>query len=830
MDRKKSIGYDAEKIKSAAAGREIEILERVAGIPAAILDHPKREHPCPKCGGKTRCRLIDAETGAVHCSHCFSDKCGDFIAAVGWMRDADYNESLRLIGEYLDVTPQRKAENGKKPADRKPPAAVTSWKADATPNEQAIGDWCKNHKPGTALGGVLRCQGTTGFYNREPSLGLPMFGADLETVTGWACYHLDGTPIDGKKIINAAGSKSGTIGTIDVLRRLTKDCVVYKVEGPSDAIALADAIPESKRGTVAVFANACGANENPDKPPYRELVESIAEAGCEFIIIGDNDETGESGVAKWREYAAQKGCKTWTVALPETVFDVPVNDVRDFFLTGGRFAELDALARPFSETSAGRSSLEWEPFPCDTFPKLLQNYIVESAAALNIDPAYVGPFTLAAVASAVGSAFWIELRRGWKEPAIIWPVIVAASGSGKSPGLSAAIEPLRILQNESDRQYKKEAADHETEQAIYQADFAKWKHERHKNPQAQPPEKPVSPMVKTYLADDTTPEALVEIVEENPFGICLPKDELAGWIGSFDAYRGGKVSKDLAFWLSMHNGQPCRINRKTGKKLAVASTPNVNVCGGIQIGMLRKILTENEHYFDSGLAARLLFAMPPDRPQYWTEAVVADSTRFLYQGIIKTIIGMRTGDEFLRPDEKPLDPSVPCIVTLSDSAKRLFAEFCNTSADERARMNSEAQKAFWPKLTGYAARIALVFHVVKWMDGATADRQIVDAETMESAIRLTQWFKRESLRIVETVRGEAAQVDMEARAILDAIRRNGGEITVRELRQGVWMFRGTGGTERIEKKLREMTSTGQLSVSYQQGEHGRGKEIFRAIL
>ena len=45
----------------------------------------------------TRCRLIDAGTGAVRCSHCFSDKCGDFIAAVGWMRDADsdYKEAAQ---------------------------------------------------------------------------------------------------------------------------------------------------------------------------------------------------------------------------------------------------------------------------------------------------------------------------------------------------------------------------------------------------------------------------------------------------------------------------------------------------------------------------------------------------------------------------------------------------------------------------------------------------------------------------------------------------------------------------------------------------------------
>ncbi len=822
--------YSAEEIKRLAAGREVEILEHVAGIASELLDG-KKEHPCPKCGGNTRFRLIDASSGAVLCSHCFNENNGDFIAAVQWRKDVAFSEALSLIGEYLHVTPQSPnrplAGTPRKLPIRSP------WTSDATANRDAIESWCKDHKRGTGVGGVLWCMGTTGVYNQKPSLALPMYGADLETETGRSVYHLDGTEIDGKKVLNATGSKSGIIGTIESLRNLTELETVYKVEGPSDAIALASAIPEAKRKTVAVFANGCGAAENPDKTPYRELIEGIAAAGCEFVLIADNDEAGQAGLAKWGTFAAQKGCKTWTVSLPETVFDTPVNDVRDYFLAGGTFAELDTLAKPFSRASLtpGESAisetkiptaLEWEPFPVDALPSSLSGFIIESAEALVVDPAYLGPFCLAAVASAIGSAVWIQPKIGWKEPCILWPTIVAPSGSGKSPALDTAIEPLWELQKEADKQYREELAEFEIEQTSYSADFAIWKSNRKRDALSDPPGKPEEPIAKAYIADDTTPEALIEVLEQNPFGVCMPKDELSGWLGGFDAYGNGKGAKDLPFWLRMHGSRYHRSNRKTGKKLAVVSTPAVSVCGGIQPGVLKKILTENEHYFDAGLAGRMLFSMPPDRSQRWTKAFVSAPTKNGYRNLIRSILSMRTG-------ENALDPENPCVVTLSKQAETLYAAFQNENADERDKMESETQKAFWPKITAYAARIALVLHVVRWVESKTADFEKVDGESMESAIRLMRWFKRESLRIIEKVRGEVAQVDFEANSIMEAIRRNGGAITVRELQQARSMYRNSGGADLAEKKLREMVSAGKLEAVWEQGDRGRGKEIFRII-
>ena len=49
--------FTKDEVLNAAKGRAVDILRDVAGISADILDGD--HHPCPKCGGKDRFRLID---------------------------------------------------------------------------------------------------------------------------------------------------------------------------------------------------------------------------------------------------------------------------------------------------------------------------------------------------------------------------------------------------------------------------------------------------------------------------------------------------------------------------------------------------------------------------------------------------------------------------------------------------------------------------------------------------------------------------------------------------------------------------------------------------
>ncbi len=96
--------FTAGEIKQAARGRELEMLTSLAGIPSELLDE-SREHPCPKCGGNTRFRLIDREAGAVHCSHCFNQGNGDWLAAVKHFRGWTFPQTLDEAAAHLGLAP-----------------------------------------------------------------------------------------------------------------------------------------------------------------------------------------------------------------------------------------------------------------------------------------------------------------------------------------------------------------------------------------------------------------------------------------------------------------------------------------------------------------------------------------------------------------------------------------------------------------------------------------------------------------------------------------------------------------------------------------------------
>src|SRR5262249_22633245 len=75
-----------------------------AGIPREHLDG--KHHPCPKCGGTDRFRLLDEHAGAVICSQCFSERNGDGLSAVQWIRGCNFRQAIQFVAEFVGIAPQ----------------------------------------------------------------------------------------------------------------------------------------------------------------------------------------------------------------------------------------------------------------------------------------------------------------------------------------------------------------------------------------------------------------------------------------------------------------------------------------------------------------------------------------------------------------------------------------------------------------------------------------------------------------------------------------------------------------------------------------------------
>ena len=229
---------------------------------------------------------------------------------------------------------------------------------------------------------------------------------------------------------------------------------------------------------------------------------------------------------------------------------------------------------------------------------------------------------LAGLASAIGATRRIELqagRAGWHEPSVVWSVIVADSGTMKSPAQSLALRPLQRAQEWQLEEYPELIKQYERDKALYEADYQEWKR-KGRSKGEPPPEKPEEPQVSRYVVNDITIEALAEILSCNPRGVLSACDELNAWLGSFDQYRSGRGA-DVAKWLSVHRGEGLIVDRKSGtKKTIFVKRAVVSVVGSIQPKALYRAL--GDEYFENGLAARLLLASPPRMAKKCTEASV----------------------------------------------------------------------------------------------------------------------------------------------------------------------------------------------------------------
>lgn len=415
----------------------------------------------------------------------------------------------------------------------------------------------------------------------------------------------------------------------------------------------------------------------------------------------------------------------------------------------------------------------FRPFPTDSLPEPMQSFVVAGAKAIGCDASYLALPLLTVLAAAIGTTRRIQLKRGWTAPAIIWTATVGESGTSKTPAFKLVLQPLRDLQRKALETHSDAVNQYEVELARYEKAMAAWK--RDKKADGPPPEKPKPPEAVRYVVSDTTVEALAPLLLANSRGLLLARDELAGWIGSFDRYSGGKGGADASHWLSMHNGESLVVDRKTGTPRTIyVSQASVSVTGGIQPAILHRALG-SEHR-ESGLAARLLLACPPRIPKRWTEADIAPEAEAELARLVARLYKLApTLDDENRPQA--------VVVGLTPEAKVAWTDYYNHHADEQTDLSGDLSAA-WSKLEEYAARLALVVHFTRWAAGdpSLQNMGVVDVASMHAGITMAEWFKAEARRVYALL--SESDADRDRRRLVEWIDRKGGTVTARDVQQG----------------------------------------------
>jgi len=474
----------------------------------------------------------------------------------------------------------------------------------------------------------------------------------------------------------------------------------------------------------------------------------------------------------------------------------------------GAFVPESITPEEFEDENNGSPILEYSPPPIDRLPQPLAEYAAACAEAIGCDPCLVAMPAIAACAAAIGDARAVLVKVGWIELAILWSLSIAPSGALKTPAMKAAMHGLQEAQKRAFEEFRLAEMRHK-------AAVADW------NKRDKKGAEPVPPQLASYYVGDATLESIGVLLDTNPRGLLLMRDELSGWLGGFDKYSEGNEASQ---WLEFHSGNPVRIDRKGGdKKTIFIPRALVSVTGTIQEPVLRNLLNgDDAKHFDNGLAARIMMAMPPERTRQWREAITPPALTQKYADLFCDLLK-------LTPQ---IDPETgrrePVILKFSPEAKTRFINFVNAHGAEMRGFKSDRLKSAWSKIEGQAARLALVFHCVReaYLTSPGDNVNTITADTLDTALAWIEWLKNETRRIYYTLthKGDTRQADK----LIAFARRNGGSITARDAARA-----GAGGrdVEAVEKIMAGLVAAGFADWhTPEQPRGGRPTKYFRLKL
>jgi hypothetical protein len=367
----------------------------------------------------------------------------------------------------------------------------------------------------------------------------------------------------------------------------------------------------------------------------------------------------------------------------------------------------------------------------DAVPAGWESWIKSEAEARGCPPDYVAAGLIGAASALIGNARRIAATPDWIEPPHLWMALIGAPSTGKTPALRPMIDACRGLERDAEPAWRERIVDYERCAVVARERENAWRETVRKaannggTSPARPAdaEQPMRPAQPRVVAMDTSTEELQKLLAEAPRGLLYVRDELTGWLGSFDRYNG--KGADRAFYLECWNGGAyvCDRVRHHGEPIRIEHA-SLAVIGGMVPDRLRGILTGA----DDGLAARLIYvwpepiAIPPLVDRGDTEAA---TRRQLLISAARMLRGLPMGAD-------AQGVPAPMALRLDQDGLVLFDDLRREWMG-RAREASGLVAGWAGKNPGRALRLALVFELLAWAIRGDTEATTVSADAIARA-------------------------------------------------------------------------------------------------
>lgn len=441
-----------------------------------------------------------------------------------------------------------------------------------------------------------------------------------------------------------------------------------------------------------------------------------------------------------------------------------------------------------------------EPLPIGILPEAYQVWISDMSHRMQCPPDIAACTAITMTGSIIGTACGIrpKCRDNWLiVPNLFGAAIARPSVLLKSPTMQEALKPMLRLEAEAIEEHGKEKIYFDAENEMKKAEREGIRKEmshlvkkrstdsdakemlKHKYVNLGEAEEPT---LRRYRTNNTTPEGLNVLLEQNARGILVFCDELMNLIGGWE--KEGRET-ERGFYLEAWNGKQNYISDRASRDCLITPNMCVSIFGGIQPDKLFGYLNECRKSND-GMFQRFQMMVYPDEPKHWTlvdEYPDTEAKNKAYD-IIKNLSEMDFAEIGAQIEDKEPTP----FLRYAPEAQELFYEWLTELEIQKLRGTTmEPMMAeHLGKYRKLMPTLSLIFHLID----AASGMDVGNGVSLQAAERAAAWCEyleshaRRIYGLVESLPIKAATT-LAARVKKKAL---GTSFTVRDVYRRQWSF------------------------------------------
>jgi putative DNA primase/helicase len=265
-------------------------------------------------------------------------------------------------------------------------------------------------------------------------------------------------------------------------------------------------------------------------------------------------------------------------------------------------------------------------FDGELLPKALRGFVTDIAERMQCPPDFPAVTVMVSLGALIGRRCGIHPKRkdDWLAVPNLWGAIVGRPSLMKSPAIQQGMKPFDALIAEASKKHAAQMAAFETDSEVYKGKRKAWQDSIQKAAKdgkptdgLLPPEKPAAPIERRLRTNAGSVECLINLLNENPDGLMMFRDELTGWLRNLD--KAGKEG-DRQFFLEAWNGNGSGFDYDTFTHGHLhCESLCLSILGSIQPGPLSHLIADAAKGGggDDGMVQRFQLLVYPDSPGKW---------------------------------------------------------------------------------------------------------------------------------------------------------------------------------------------------------------------